>query len=88
MHTQRKCSICGGVGHNSRGCTAWPGTFAAPPASEEAVASERSHKRAHSTENVSSESESETEQSAQRKERKRGMDKRVSLAALTCSGAW
>lgn len=87
MQTQRKCSICGGVGHNSRGCTARPGTVAAPPASEEAVASERTLKRAHSGEDVSS--ESDTEQSVQRKERKRGEDNASALGALpTCRSGW
>ncbi len=80
MQTQRKCSICGGVGHNSRGCTARPGTVAAPPASEEAVASERTLKRAHSGEDVSS--GSDTEQSVQRKERKRGKDNASALGSL------
>ena len=88
MQTQRKCSICGGVGHNSRGCTARPGTVAAPPASEEAVASERTLKRPQSDEDVSS--ESDTEQSVQRKERKRGeVNASAALRALpTCRSGW
>lgn len=87
MQTQRKYSICGGVGHNSRGCTARPGTVAAPPASaEEGGASDRTLKRAHSGGNACSESDSETEQSAQRKERKRGMRIGASASLLAYSG--
>ena len=81
MQTQRKCSICGGLGHNSRGCTARPGTVAAPPASEGGVASERTLKRAHSGEEELS-SESDTEQSVQRKERKRGEETASALGVL------
>ena len=84
MHTQRKCSICGGLGHNSRGCTARPGTVLGPPASEEAVASERTLKRAHSGEDVSS--DSDTEHSVQRKERKRGEDNASALVPCLHSG--
>ena len=84
MQPQRKCSICGGVGHNSRGCTARPGTVAAPPALEEAAASERTLKRAHSGEDVSS--DSDTEQSVQRKERKRGEDNALALVPCLHSG--
>lgn len=81
MQTQRKCSICGGIGHNSRGCMARAGTVAAPPASEEAVASERTLMRAHNNEEDAS-SESDTEQSVQRKERKRGEETASALGAL------
>ena len=85
MQTQRKCSSCGGIGHNSRGCTARSGTFAPPPASEEAGLFQRGVKRSHSAEDESFASDSDTEQSAQRKERKRGVDKRVSFGVLSCS---
>lgn len=85
MQSQRKCSNCGGIGHNSRGCIARPGTFATPPASAEAVPFERGVKRTHSAEDESFASDSEAEQSAQRKERKRGVDKRVSFGVLSCS---
>ena len=74
MQAQRKCSICGGVGHNARCCSARPGTFAA---SEEAVASERTLKRARNADDVSS--DSDTEQSEQRRERKRGEDRESAL---------